>query len=68
MTHVEALLGYKKLIDVMLENESLVRHHEKLNCITEIIVEELAKPKPEIDQYLEQVITSILLPIKKELY
>jgi len=68
MTHAEALLGYKKLIDVMLENESLEQHYEKLNCIREIIVEELTNPRPEMDQYLEQVITSILSPIKKELY
>ena len=66
MTHAETLLSCKTLIEGMLKNEALVKHHEKLEAIRELLVSELAKPKPVMDEYLEQIIASILLPIKKE--
>jgi hypothetical protein len=67
MTATEALLSYKQLVELMLDNESIVNHHEKLDAIREIIVDELSNKKPVFDEYIEQVIISIVLPIKNEL-
>jgi hypothetical protein len=68
MTHAETLLSYKTLIKGMLENEALTKHHEKLEMVRELLNAELYSPKPVMNEYLEQVISSILLPIKKGNY